>query len=140
MSVHGDDRPGLAHSLLLDPERKSRLSAARMMGMTFPETVVVGACFSGSLDRRVGTDPVGIPSVMLCRGASTVVGGTFPLPDGPATGHATATILGYFYGLHARGARTPWALRRAQQRWRAEHETSPYSWAGLTTLTNCDLD
>jgi hypothetical protein len=140
MSVHGDDRPGLAHALLLDPDRKTRLSAARMMGLTFPRTVVVGACFSGSLDKRVGTDPVGIPSVMLCRGASTVIGGSFPLPDGPGAGHATATVLGHFYALHAQGARAPWALRRAQQRWRAEHDTSPYSWAGLTALTNCDLD
>jgi tetratricopeptide (TPR) repeat protein len=140
MSVHGDNRPGLAHSLLLNPQQKTRLSAARMMALSFPSTVVVGACFSSSMDARVGTDPVGIPAVMLCRGASTVIGGAFPLPDGPATGHATATILGLFYALHARGARAPWALRRAQQRWRAEHDTAPHSWAGLTALTNCELD
>ncbi|MCT2587962.1 CHAT domain-containing protein [Actinophytocola gossypii] len=139
MSVHGDDRPGLAHSLLLNPERRTRLSAARMMGLRFPRTVVVGACFSGNLDRRIGTDPIGIPSVMLCRGASTVIGGTFPLPDGASTGHATATILEHLYIQLARGARAPWALRRAQQRWRAEHDTSPLSWAGLTAMSNGDL-
>jgi CHAT domain-containing protein len=91
------------------------------------------------MDKRVGTEPIGIPSVMLCRGASTVIGGLYPLPDGPGTGHATATILGRFYALHAQGARPAWALRRAQQRWRAEHESAPYTWAGLTALTNCDL-
>jgi hypothetical protein len=84
MSVHGDNRPGLAHSLILDPVRAKRLSAGRMMSMRFPRTVVVGACFSGDLDRRVGTDPTGIPAVMLCRGASTVIGGIFPLSDGPS--------------------------------------------------------
>jgi tetratricopeptide (TPR) repeat protein len=139
MSVHGDNRPGLAHSLLLDPVRKTKLSAARMMSLSFPETVVVGACFSGSMDNRVGTEPLGIPSVMLCRGAGTVIGGLFPLPDGPRTGHATATILSLFYTLHAQGARPAWALRRAQQRWRAEHDSVTYTWAGLTALTNCDF-
>lgn len=136
MSVHGDNRPGLAHSLHLNPAKKTRLSAARMMGLNFPRTVVVGACFSGALDNRIGTDPIGIPSVMLCRGASTVIGGTFPLADGPATNHATATILHHFYALHARGVPAPWALRGAQQRWRAEHNTTPVTWAGLTAMTN----
>ncbi|MET1075526.1 MAG: CHAT domain-containing protein, partial [Umezawaea sp.] len=139
MSVHGDSRPGLAHSLLLDPVRRTRLSAARMMGLRFPRTVVVGACFSGNLDKRLGTDPVGIPSVMLCRGASTVVGGTFPLADGPASGHATATILKHLYTDLARDVQAPWALRRAQQRWRAEHDTSPVTWAGLTAMSNGDF-
>jgi len=139
MSVHGDNRPGLAHSLLLDPVRKTRLSAARMMSLNFPETVVVGACFSGSMDNRTGTEPVGIPSVMLCRGASTVIGGLYPLPDGSSTGHATATILSLFYAVHAQGTQPAWALRRAQQQWRAQHESMTYTWAGLTALTNCDL-
>ncbi|SDY10276.1 CHAT domain-containing protein [Amycolatopsis xylanica] len=136
MSVHGDNRPGLAHSLILDPARAKRLSAGRMMSMRFPRTVVVGACFSGDLDRRVGTDPTGIPAVMLCRGASTVIGGTFPLPDGPAAGHATARILSWLYGELAAGARAPWALRRAQQRWRAVGDSSPATWAGLAAISN----
>lgn len=139
MSVHGDSRPGLAHSLLLNPARKTRLSAARMMGLRFPSTVVVGACFSGNLDKRVGTDPIGIPSVMLCRGATTVIGGTFPLADGPASGHATATILKHLYTGLARDVPAPWALRRAQQRWRAEHDTTPLTWSGLTAISNGEL-
>jgi CHAT domain-containing protein len=136
MSVHGDNRPGLAHSLILDPARAKRLSAGRMMTMRFPQTVVVGACFSGELDRRVGTDPTGIPAVMLCRGASTVIGGTFPLPDGPGDGHATARILSGLYRELGAGAGAPWALRRAQQRWRAEEDSSPVTWAGLTAISN----
>src|SRR3569833_603678 len=139
MSVHGDNRPGLAHSLLLAPDRKTRLSAAWLLLLCFPESVVVGACFSGSMDNRVGTEPLGIPSVMLCRGATTVIGGLFPLPDGPRTGHATTPIHCLFYALHAEGARPAWAQHRAQQRWRAEHDSVPYTWAGLTALTNCDF-
>ncbi|MCP3800684.1 CHAT domain-containing protein [Allokutzneria sp. A3M-2-11 16] len=136
MSVHGDNRTGLAHSLLLDPARGTRLSAGRMMRLHFARTVVVGACFSGNLDKRVGTDPTGIPAVMLCRGATTVIGGAFPLPDGPANDHSTATILGYLYAGLATGTGAPWALRRAQLRWRAEHDKRPATWAGLIAISS----
>ena len=136
MSVHGDGRAGLAHSLILDPSRSVRLSAGRMIGMRFPATVVVGACFSGSLDRRFGTDPTGIPSVMLCQGATTVVGGLFPLPDGDGSGHATAGILGHLYAQLSEGESAPWALRAAQRKWRAGRATSPAVWAGLTAMSN----
>ncbi|MDX3655785.1 CHAT domain-containing protein [Streptomyces sp. ID05-26A] len=136
LSVHGDGRAGLAHSLILDPRRSVRLSAGRMIGLRFPATVVVGACFSGSLDRRVGTDPTGIPSVMPCQGATTVIGGLFPLPDGAASGHSTAGILGHLYVRLAEGEPAPWALRSAQRRWRSGRMTSPLAWASLTAMSN----
>ncbi|MFF1819835.1 CHAT domain-containing protein [Kribbella sp. NPDC058245] len=136
MSVHGNNMAGLAHSLILDPVTGTRLSAARMMSCRFPRTVVVGACFSSDLDKRAGTDPTGIPTVMLCRGAAAVVGGLFPLADGPGSGHATAHILSNLYSQLADGIEAPWALRRATRWWRSGREPTPVSWAGLAVLTN----
>jgi hypothetical protein len=136
MTVHGDSRAGLAHSLILDPATRVRLSAARMMSFRFPRTVVVGACFSGDLDKRLGTDPTGIPTVMLCRGASTVIGGLFPLADGPGAGHATAYILSSLYHHLAAGAEAPWALRKALRWWRTERDSTPVSWAGIAAISD----
>jgi hypothetical protein len=53
-----------------------------------------------------------------------------------SSGHATAHILSALYRELAAGRSAPWALRRAQQRWRAEGDSSPVSWAGLTAITN----
>lgn len=136
MSVHGDDRAGLAHSLLLDRATRTRLSAARMMSCRFPRTVIVGACFSGDLDKRLGTDPTGIPTVMLCRGANTVIGGVLPLVEGPATDHATARILSRLYEHLAAGTEAPWALRQALRWWKSTRATPPVTWAGLTAISN----
>ncbi|MFJ8078533.1 CHAT domain-containing protein [Streptomyces sp. NPDC096176] len=138
-SVHGDDSPGLAHALRLD--RRTRLSAARMLTLRFPRTLLVNACLSAELDERRGTDPLGIPTVALCRGAETVIGGMFPLPDGrannPRYSHPTARILAVLYQLLAEGMPPSTALRTAQRRFRAEVGLSapPRLWAGLVSIT-----
>jgi len=85
-------------------------------------------------------------SLMSCRGdtrstlapaaeASTVIGGLFPLADGPAAGHSTARILSRMYADLAVGAEAPWALRRAQRWWRSQHDAAPVNRAGLTAMT-----
>ncbi|MEU6314965.1 CHAT domain-containing protein [Streptomyces sp. NPDC047014] len=133
-SVHGNSSPGLAHALLL--ARDTTLSAARMLTLRFPRTLVVSACFSAELDGRRGTDPLGIPTVALCRGADTVIGGIFPLPDGGRTEHATAKVVAILYGLLAQGVPPSIALRRAQRQWREEAEhPPPWLWAGLVSIT-----
>ncbi|MEU6211360.1 CHAT domain-containing protein [Streptomyces sp. NPDC047023] len=137
-SVHGNSRPGLAHALLLD--RGTTLSAARMLTLRFPRTLVVSACFSAELDGRRGTDPLGIPTVALCRGADTVIGGIFPLPDGELPGnrpdHATAKVVAILYGLLAEGVPPSTALRRAQRQWRRDTgHPPPWLWAGLVSIT-----
>jgi hypothetical protein len=137
-SVHGNDRPGLAHALRLD--RTTTLSAARMLTLRFPHTLLINACLSAELDERHGTDPLGIPTVALCRGAETVIGGIFPLPDGKARNarysHPTARILAVLYQLLAEGVAPSTALRSAQRRFRAEvGSVPPRLWAGLVSIT-----
>jgi hypothetical protein len=137
-SVHGNSRPGLAHALTL--ARRSELSAARMLTLRFPRTLMINACLSAELDERRGTDPLGIPTVALCRGAETVIGGIYPLPDGRATkpeySHPTSRILTVLYQLIAEGVPPSTALRAAQRRWRGEVGlTPPWLWAGLVSIT-----
>ncbi|MEV4824188.1 CHAT domain-containing protein [Micromonospora sp. NPDC049274] len=137
VSVHGNGSPGLAHALKLTDG--TELSAARMLALRFPPLLLINACLSADLDQRQGTDPLGIPTVALCRGAETVLGGLFPLPDGtagnPEYSHATATILSHLYGLLSSGVPPSIALRRAQRRWRESRpEAPPVFWAGLVAL------
>ncbi|MGC4785018.1 CHAT domain-containing protein [Micromonospora zamorensis] len=138
MTVHGNGSPGLAHALALDDGIE--LSAARMLGLRFPPLLLINACLSAELDQRQGTDPLGIPTVALCRGAETVLGGLFPLPDGvakkkPEYSHPTAAILGHLYGLLSSGVPPSVALRRAQRQWRESRpEAPPVLWAGLVVL------
>ncbi|MER6392822.1 CHAT domain-containing protein [Streptomyces sp. NPDC001523] len=137
-SVHGNDSPGLGHALRLD--RQTQLSAARMLTLRFPRTFLINACLSAELDERRGTDPLGIPTVALCRGAETVIGGIFPLPDGkaknPRYSHPTARILAILYRLLAEGVPPSTALRAAQRQFRAEvGPVPPRLWAGLVSLT-----
>lgn len=137
-SVHGNNGPGLAHALSLAPTVE--LSAARMLTLRFPPTMLVNACLSADLDERRGTDPIGIPTVALCRGAETVIGGLFPLPDGearnPSYSHSTAHILAHLYPLLAKGATAPRALREAQRQWRKDRPPiPPWLWAGLVSIT-----
>ncbi|GAA2190133.1 CHAT domain-containing tetratricopeptide repeat protein [Micromonospora lupini] len=137
VSVHGNGSPGLAHALALTDG--TELSAARMLALRFPPLLLINACLSAELDQRQGTDPLGIPTVALCRGAETVLGGLFPLPDGtaanPEYSHATATIVSHLYGLLSAGVPPSIALRRAQRRWRESRpEAPPVLWAGLVAL------
>ncbi|MGW0552285.1 CHAT domain-containing protein [Streptomyces altiplanensis] len=138
-SVHGNNRPGLAHALQLD--RTTMLSAARMLTLRFPPVLMINACLSAELDERRGTDPLGIPTVALCRGAETVVGGIYPLPDGPSRGarssdHPTVGILVILYRLLAEGMAPSSALRAAQRQWRGEQGPVPVLlWAGLVSMT-----
>lgn len=138
VSVHGNNKPGLAHGLRLTARQE--LSAARMLNMQFPPTFMINACLSADLDERRGTDPLGIPTVALCRGAREVIGGIFPIPDGPARrpdySHSSALILADLYGRLAAGEPAPEALRHAQRAWRASRpEAPPWLWAGLTCIT-----
>ncbi|MFC8730619.1 CHAT domain-containing protein [Streptomyces bacillaris] len=138
-SVHGNNRPGLAHALHLD--RTTWLSAARMLTLRFPPVLMINACLSAELDERRGTDPLGIPTVALCRGAETVIGGIYPLPDGPSRvpgrgDHPTARILTILYRLLAEGMAPSSALRAAQRQWRREQGPVPVLlWAGLVSMT-----
>lgn len=139
-SVHGNNRPGLAHALHLD--RTTWLSAARMLTLRFPLVLMINACLSAELDERRGTDPLGIPTVALCRGAETVIGGIYPLPDGPSrdpgrSDHPTAGILAILYRLLAEGMAPSSALRAAQRQWRREQgrPVPALLWAGLVSMT-----
>ncbi|MFG2540135.1 CHAT domain-containing protein [Streptomyces sp. NPDC048511] len=137
-SVHGNDSPGLAHALRLD--RHTVLSAARMLTLRFPRTLLINACLSAELDERRGTDPLGIPTVALCRGAETVIAGIYPLPDGkgknPLYSHPTARILAALYQFLAQGTAPATALRAAQRQFRAEvGPVPPLLWAGLVSIT-----
>ncbi|MBA9005331.1 CHAT domain-containing protein [Thermomonospora cellulosilytica] len=139
LSVHGTNRPGLAHSLFLD--RRTELSAARMLTLRVPPLLMINACMSAELDQRRGTDPLGIPTVALCRGAHTVIGGIFPLPDGaseetPEFSHPTASILSRLYHRLSEGWEPAEALRDAQRNWLADRPGAvPLLWSGLVAIS-----
>jgi hypothetical protein len=129
ISCHGDDMPGLRHSLLLSSQRY--LSAAELLGLRVPKNLVLGACWSGRLDTLEGAEPFGLATVGLIRGARTVITALFDIPS-----ISTAEILAEVYLGLAEGLPAIHALRRAQLRFRDVHPDATDSrWHGLVALS-----
>ncbi|WP_405776028.1 CHAT domain-containing tetratricopeptide repeat protein [Streptomyces sp. NBC_01538] len=138
LSVHGNSEPGLAQSLQLSRIPRRRLSAAQMLGLRLPVHLVLGACWSGRLSPVPGEEPLGLPTVALTRGATTLTTALYPVPD-----EATGMILAEYYKQLASNVHPAQALRASQRRYiaNASHALdpvtaeAPWYWAGLTVLT-----
>ncbi|WP_329318047.1 tetratricopeptide repeat protein [Streptomyces sp. NBC_01262] len=140
LSVHGDAELGLAHSIELQHDPPHKLSAARLLGLSLPPRLVIGACWSTRVSSGPGEEPIGLPTVALTRGATSLTTALYPVPD-----KATGTILAAYYQQLAAGVPPVHALRNAQRGYiaAAQHDDSPDwelggtpgYWAGLTLLT-----
>ncbi|MFF5546835.1 tetratricopeptide repeat protein [Streptomyces olivaceoviridis] len=140
LSVHGDSELGLAHSIELQRDPPHKLSAARLLGLSLPSRLVIGACWSTRVSSGPGEEPIGLPTVALTRGATSLTTALYPVPD-----KATGTILAAYYQQLAAGVPPVHALRNAQRGYiaAAQHDDSPDwelgrtpgYWAGLTLLT-----
>jgi tetratricopeptide (TPR) repeat protein len=128
VSVHGDDKPTFSHGLHLDASHT--LTAADLLGLRMPRHLILGACSSGAIVARSG-EPIGLATMAFVRGATTVTAAPLSIPDA-----ATAAVLAELYGELAAGTRPALALRRTQQRVRAQpNRHAPWFWAGLTTIS-----
>lgn len=142
LAVHGDDKLGLEQSLLLRDKPHRRMSAAQLLGLRLPEHLVLGSCWSGHLSPNPGEEPIGLPTVALTRGAVTLTTALYPVPD-----KATGKILASYYQQLSTNIPATHALRNSQRRYiadtssgalpdeRAELDSAPWYWAGLTLLT-----
>ncbi|MFF5713809.1 CHAT domain-containing protein [Streptomyces sp. NPDC012756] len=139
LAVHGNSEPGLAQSLQLSRMPRRRLSAAQLLGLRLPAHLVLGACWSGRLSPIPGEEPLGLPTVALTRGATTLTTALYPVPD-----EATGMILAEYYKQLAANVHPAQALRASQRRYisnasgaRLDPVTgeAPWYWAGLTLLT-----
>ncbi|MGW2587039.1 CHAT domain-containing protein [Streptomyces virginiae] len=132
LAVHGDSQPGLAHSLWLTPTFP--LPAARMLNLSMPRCVVLGACWAGRLGLASGEEPIGLPTVALTRDADAITAAIYPVPS-----QATGAVLAIYYRNLAGGQSAAFALREAQREYVATHppysQGTPWHWAGLATLT-----
>jgi CspA family cold shock protein len=96
----------------------------------------MGSCWSGWLFFDQGAEPIGLPTVALLRGASTVIGGLRPLPDGPRLGEPTARLLAELYREIGAGRHPAWALRAAQlSLWNDPDSRQWWKWASVGCIT-----
>jgi hypothetical protein len=131
IGAHGDDSPGLLHSIASKPDR---LTALDVLGRWAPETLVLGSCWSGAVGFRRGWEPLGLPVAALLKGAKNVVVGIGEIPASSSGGLLAATYQGLADGIGA-----PEALRNAQLQFLSENPAkTPWHWAGLTVLSRAD--
>ena len=139
ISTHGT--PGAA---LGEPESRafgttiylrdgSVLSAEAALRLSWPATVILGACWVSAATLQAGREPFSFPLACLLRGASTVIGGVAPIPD-----DETADVLCRIIDNLDRTADAPSLLREAQRSTRRRglaHGLSVVQVAGLTCWT-----
>jgi hypothetical protein len=128
-SVHGQAAPGLAHGIYLAPGHC--LTAADLVALDLPATLVIGACWSAWVDPTAAAEPFALPLIAHARGAQHLIGGTYPLPDAPP--FPTARLLTQLYSALL-GADPATAL------WLTQYEASeagaaPHTWAGVVHST-----
>jgi cold shock CspA family protein/tetratricopeptide (TPR) repeat protein len=132
ISSHGGRNAGLSHGLFLGDGEI--LTAASMLRMKIPDILVMGSCWSTSLSHTGEAEPLGLPTAALLRGSRAVIGGIYPLPDGPH--QPTAELLAAFHRELARGHSAPEALRLAQIALMKPRDTGDWrNWAGVICLT-----
>ncbi|WP_194918186.1 PDZ domain-containing protein [Catenulispora rubra] len=133
ISVHGSPEsgygaaPGFGRFVRLRDQ--SILSTRAALSFAWPRTVVLGACWIGGVDLKVGREPTGFPIACIQRGADFVIGGTAPIPDVRSAGLLAELITLLPTTPAAR------ALREAQRRLKGTpllSELPPSQFAGLT--------
>ncbi|UQU64900.1 CHAT domain-containing protein [Couchioplanes caeruleus] len=93
ISVHGaGSSTGLDQALRL--RDGSVVTAASALGLRWPPTVVLGACWINSMAVRSGQESTGFSMACLMRGASTVIGGIAPVADTNAASVLAPVLAG----------------------------------------------
>jgi CHAT domain/PDZ domain/Clp amino terminal domain, pathogenicity island component len=111
----------------------SVLSAEAALRLSWPATVILGACWVSAATLQAGREPFSFPLACLLRGASTVIGGVAPIPD-----DETADVLCRIIDDLDRTADALSLLRGAQRSMRRHGPVSGLSVvqvAGLTCWT-----
>jgi hypothetical protein len=126
-SVHGNAGVGLSHGVYLTAD--VCLSAADLIALDLPDTLVIGACWSARVEAE--GEPFALPLIAHARGAGHIIGGVYPLPDAPP--FPTSRLLTQLYPALL-GTDPATAL------WLAQHEAheahaAPHTWAGVTHTT-----
>lgn len=109
------------------------LSEESALRLPWPPLVILASCWVGAGSARTGREPSGFPLSCLLRGATTVIGGTAPIPE-----DQTADILCRIIDDLPSGSDTLWLLHRAQAagvRARPLSEVTAAEIAGLTAWT-----
>lgn len=128
MGVHGTmDEQGWGQAKIM-PDG-SRVTAADVLRWDVPRLVVLASCHS-SLTTVDGIELGGFPLALMLRGATTVVGGIFQIPDEPTT-----AIMKHFWANLGEGQDAVRALRSAKLDWLSQKgaRTPPRAWTGLIT-------
>jgi len=111
----------------------SVLSPQSALRLTWPATVILGACWVSSASVEAGGEPFGFPLVCLLGGASSVIGGVAPIPE-----IETAGVLCRLIDELPSDAGVPSLLREAQLAQLDRTSLSaltPIAIAGLTCWT-----
>ena len=90
ISTHGSAIRAFGRALRL--RDGSHLSAAAAIGVRWPATVILGACWVNAMEVSAGREPFGFPLACLLGGAHTVVGGIAPIDDRGTAGTLAAFI------------------------------------------------
>jgi hypothetical protein len=128
MGVHGTrDEQGWGQAKIL-PDG-SMVTAADVLRWDVPRLCVLASCHS-SLTTVDGIELGGFPLALMLRGATTVIGGLFRIPD-----ESTTAIMKCFWADLGQGQDAVRALRNAKLSWLSQSNISkrPRTWTGLIT-------
>lgn len=133
ISSHGDlgDQPYDQFIYLLDGRVLSAMNAATI---PWPQTVILGSCWSAHLPKQRHGEPFGLATACLYGGATSVVGGLAPVANRPGS----ARILAELSLAVADGVHPATALRECvTARRRLDRDPWPpaYEWAVLAVWT-----
>ncbi|MGY2008239.1 CHAT domain-containing protein [Nocardia gipuzkoensis] len=128
MGVHGEgDDHGWGQTKIM-PDR-TLVAAADVLSWDAPRLCVLASCHT-ALTTFDGRELGGFPLALMLRGATTVIGGLFRIPD-----KSTSEIMTLFWADLGRGHNAVTALRQAKLTWLAQHaqQHDPQEWTGLIT-------
>jgi hypothetical protein len=112
------------------------ITAAEALSMTFPRTCVLASCNTALEEQAEGLELGGFPLAMSLRGALTIVGGLYRIPD-----RSTSQIMRRFWPLLHRLEDPVQALRLAKLDWLGDQSVPVplRDWAGLVVYGGAHL-
>jgi hypothetical protein len=104
------------------------LSAATALSLRWPSWTVFASCLVGSLDMRLGQEPLGLPISCLLGGSRSVVGGVIEVHSAISGRLVPTVATDQYAGAHAADA-----LRAAQLAFLRQpaRPAAPFRWAGF---------
>ncbi len=131
MATHGDAEAGLAHGVQLRGERSLR--AFDLLGAELPPFLFLGACHSAFSGGDFAMEPIGLPTVAMCAGASSVIAGCTRIPDS----RPMSEMLAGIYGLVIDGTEPAHAVRQGVRRYARSTslmDQPVVTWASITAI------